>query len=314
MSVAVSATEFADHCFGRGHSRKWAPMPVAHRYAEVSHQIQTYLGKRSGTPTIVLSASLIAGIGLADYLTGYHLSFGLFYVAPVFLLSWYGSRTAGILGSGFCAITWLLANSFTAPQEVDTLILAWNTFIRFGFFVIIASLLAFLRAAYSREAELARIDPLTGLINSRAFRESADRELLRAKRERHPLTVLYLDLDNFKDLNDRLGHSAGDEVLVAFAGLLKRAVRATDLIGRLGGDEFVVLLPDTSRSGGEMVGEKIHEDVSRDTRFKESGISVSIGAVTADKPPSTIDDLLTLADASMYEVKRARRRATGQLP
>ncbi len=283
------------------------------RAASMNSWIRKYLAGRSSTQMMALSGILIAAIGAADYLTGYHLSFGLFYVAPVFLLSWYGSRTVGILGASLCAITWLFADSYTAPPEIDSVILAWNTVIRFGFFVIIAFLLASLRAAYARETALARTDALTGLTNSRAFRESAAQELLRARRASYPLTMLYLDLDNFKRLNDRFGHAAGDEMLREFAKALRGAVRATDLVGRIGGDEFVVLLPNTTELQGEVVIAKIRYVLQQSPRFVQHGISASIGAVTAIDPPSTIDDFIASADAIMYEMKRAGEGARAQV-
>ncbi len=271
----------------------------------VSDLIRSHLARRSSAPMMVLSVLLIAGIGITDRMTGYHLSLGLFYVAPVSLLSWYGSRRAGLLGASACAMTWLLANSFTAPPEVLPMIIVWNTLIRFGFFAIIATLLTTLHDSLVREEELARVDHLTGLMNSRAFHESADLELMRARRGEYPLTLLYLDLDHFKKLNDRLGHVAGDAVLVTFARALQRGVRATDLVCRIGGDEFVVMLPNTSREQGERVASKIHELVSGDDQLAGHGIAVSIGAVTVDAPPSTIDELVAVADAAMYEAKRA---------
>lgn len=254
---------------------------------------------------MVLSVLLIAGIGITDHMTGYHLSVGLFYVAPVSLLSWYGSRRAGLFGAGASAMTWLLANSFAAPPEVLPMIIVWNTMIRFGFFAIIAFLLTTLHGSLLRQAELARLDPLTGLMNSRAFRELADLELMRARRSEYPLTLLYLDLDHFKKLNDRLGHVAGDAILVTFARALENGVRATDIVCRIGGDEFVVLLPNTSHEQGDRVALKIHELVSADEQLSRHEIAVSIGAVTVDEPPSTIDELVAVADERMYEAKRS---------
>lgn len=268
--------------------------------------LRSQVNDQAGIRLLGLSATLlIFGIGLADYTTGYHLSVGLFYVAPVSLLSWYGSRRAGVIGSAFSALTWLLANLYSAPPEIARSIILWNTMIRFGFFVIIAFLLASLRASHVREKELARTDPLTGLANGRAFRERAELELLRSRRVEQPLTLLYLDLNHFKTLNDRLGHPAGDLVLTEFAQVLLAAVRVTDVVCRLGGDEFVVLLPDTSDTQGQLVVSKIHQAVSGDPRLARHGLSVSIGSATTTEVPTTIDDLVTAADSAMYSAKRS---------
>lgn len=268
--------------------------------------LRSQLTDESGVRVLALSATLlIFGIGLADYTTGYHLSVGLFYVVPVSLLSWYGSRRAGVLGSAFSALTWLAANFYSAPPEIARSIIVWNTLIRFGFFAIIAFLLASLRASHVREKELARTDPLTGLANGRAFRERAEFELMRSRRVGQPLTLLYLDLNHFKTLNDRLGHPAGDLALTEFAEVLVSAVRATDVVCRLGGDEFVILLPDTSESQAGLVIEKIHDAVSGDVRLARHGLSVSIGSASTTEIPSTIDDLVAAADSAMFAAKRA---------
>lgn len=274
------------------------------RPAGIVSRLGAVLSERPA-PTIAVAALLIAGIGVADYLTGYDLSFGLFYVAPVSMLAWLRSRKTGVLAAAVSAVVWLVANTYTAPPEIAPAIIVWNTMIRFGFFVIIAWLVATLRASHLREVEMARIDPLTGLMNSRAFREAADRELARARRTGQPITVLYLDLDKFKSVNDRRGHAAGDALLVAFARTLETAVRATDVVGRLGGDEFVVLLPDTDGEKGLVVAAKIRESVVTDDRFARDGITVSVGLATLDEPPDDIDVLVGSADEAMYRAKRA---------
>lgn len=253
-----------------------------------------------------LALLLIGLIGLADYLTGYDLSFGLFYVAPVSLMAWYGSRSAGTSVAGLSAAVWLIANGITAPDGIVPTIIIWNTMIRFGFFGIIALLVAAVRAAHDREKMLARTDQLTGLMNGRAFREIAERELLRATRVGLPITLLYLDLDNFKTVNDRRGHAAGDDLLLAFGRALENAVRATDVVARVGGDEFVVLLPDTSEQDGSVVAVKIQQAIANDERFTRDGVSVSVGATTTGENPATVDDLVSQADEAMYVAKAAR--------
>ncbi|HTC77354.1 MAG TPA: diguanylate cyclase, partial [Terriglobales bacterium] len=105
-----------------------------------------------------------------------------------------------------------------------------------------------LAAALAAEKELSRSDPLTGLPNRRAFYEVALAEADRARRYRHPLSLAYLDVDNFKQVNDDYGHDAGDELLVRVAEVLRRNLRNNDIVARLGGDEFAMLLPETPAS------------------------------------------------------------------
>ena len=94
-----------------------------------------------------------------------------------------------------------------------------------------------------------RSDPLTGVANSRVFLELLKREIARARRYKRPLTLAYLDLDNFKSVNDILGHAMGDKVLQTVVSTVNANIRVTDVVGRLGGDEFVLLLPETDMQG-----------------------------------------------------------------
>ena len=269
--------------------------------------IVSLLTKCSRLSILLISVALTLTIGALDFVTGYDLSFGLFYTAPIILLSWYVSRPAAILGALFSAITWYFANSLAAPAPIRQPVLLWNTAIRFGFFVAIAYPLIALREAYTREKESARTDPLTGVANSRAFHDYAKLELMRAKRVGYPLTLLYLDLDNFKTINDTHGHGAGDELLMKIGRALKGALRATDLVGRLGGDEFAILLPDTTEEQATIVIRKIEQTVSRETHAMESTVGVSIGAATPTMLPAIINEMIAMADKRMYQAKKSKR-------
>ena len=125
------------------------------------------------------------------------------------------------------------------------LVLAIVFVLRTALFLVFVEVVAALRHALDREKESARTDPLTGVSNRRHFIELTAAALAFARRYRRPMTIAYLDLDNFKQINDRLGHQAGDEVLRAVARTVRNRLRATDVVGRLGGDEFAVCLPET---------------------------------------------------------------------
>lgn len=155
------------------------------------------------------------------------------------------------------------------------------------------------------------LDPLTGTLNRRAFMQLWRRERARALRLRSPLSLVIIDLDLFKSINDQYGHQAGDEVLRAIAHALRQATRDTDIVARFGGEEFVLLLPDTALQGAVEVAEKIREATERSTLLLSPDhrpISLTLSAGVAEwTPHEPFESLYQRADAALYEAKRAGR-------
>lgn len=163
---------------------------------------------------------------------------------------------------------------------------------------------------------LAAHDPLTGLLNRRAFRERVRRELRLSAREATPVSVLMLDLDRFKLINDQWGHPAGDAVLTQAAHLLTQHLRTTDLVGRWGGEEFIVLLPHTDRQQAGLLAEKLRlaqAQAETDWEGQTLKITASYGVATRE-PGSTadLDDLVALADQALYDAKHQGRNQVVQ--
>ena len=160
-------------------------------------------------------------------------------------------------------------------------------------------------------AEQAHRDPLTGLPNRRLFRMEGERMLALAHRQVWPVTLLYLDLDGFKEVNDRLGHQAGDAALRRVASRLQNQMRGSDLLARLGGDEFVILLDAASEEECEVMIERYREEVGAPMIIHGRPVTLgaSIGVAFHPRQAATIDDLLRLADRDMYREKEARKRA-----
>jgi len=159
--------------------------------------------------------------------------------------------------------------------------------------------------------KLALTDPLTGLANRRAFQQALEAELSRVARHGRPASLLFLDLDHFKGVNDAHGHAVGDEVLAAFALVLKRGSRRGDLAARIGGEEFAVLLPTTGVVPAGLVAERIR----RATETRPLGravsvpVTVSIGLTSTEgqaQPPAA-EELLRRADAALYRAKAEGR-------
>ena len=164
-------------------------------------------------------------------------------------------------------------------------------------------LLSALKKAHRHEKKLARIDNLTGAINSRFFYELMQKEIDRSQRNLQPLTVVYVDLDNFKFVNDNFGHSVGNQVLIAVVEQAKSHLRKVDVIARLGGDEFVFLLPETDQIAAHAAILKLQVCLLDEMRSNNWPVTFSIGVLTCLEPPQTIDELIRQADDLMYSVK-----------
>lgn len=177
-----------------------------------------------------------------------------------------------------------------------------------------AGLLFFSLTRERREAEqrnFALSDPLTGLLNRRAFGDFADRMARRRTAARHELALLVLDLDHFKQINDRYGHEVGDRMLKAFADTAEACVRPTDQLFRMGGEEFCFVLPETSLNDAVAIAERIRkafESIDVETTVGLASATVSIG-IAASQFAVELDVLLAAADAAVYEAKaRGRNR------
>lgn len=167
-----------------------------------------------------------------------------------------------------------------------------------------------LSEANARLEALATTDALTGLANRRHFLDVAERECQRSHRFEHPLSVLALDIDHFKQVNDTYGHAGGDEALRKIADDLRAGVRQLDVIGRLGGEEFCVLLPETSQRNALVLAERLRERVAASVAQTPSGtvkLTVSIGVAGREREELDIQSALVRADDLLYEAKRAGR-------
>ncbi|GLQ98032.1 GGDEF domain-containing protein [Dyella mobilis] len=158
--------------------------------------------------------------------------------------------------------------------------------------------------------ELARIDPLTGVINRLGLLEASEALVTRARNRREPIGVLLIDADHFKSINDRFGHDDGDRVLLELVANIRRMLRAGDLVGRVGGEEFLVLSPSVESSDLMALAERIRGAVERSSFFiagQRCELTVSIGAAIADSDELDLMAARRRADIALYEAKRAGR-------
>ena len=179
----------------------------------------------------------------------------------------------------------------------------FNTFTQLSSFVLVALLVGRIGDRLGVERELSRKDNLTSLPNRRAFYELAEVLMAGARRSKRPFTLAYLDLDDFKVVNDQHGHHQGDRALRRAADVIRSATRSSDVVARLGGDEFVVYLPDTDPDAAQPMLERLRESLS--TRQDGWPITASIGAVSFLEPPATLEEAVHDVDALMFRAKRA---------
>ncbi len=248
---------------------------------------------------------LLAIIGNIDYIIGNEISFFVFYVVPVVYAAWYGNKKLGLLFALMSAYVWFYAHRATGQCYSQAWIFFWNGAVRLTFFLLAAHWVSEIKLHLVRESLMARVDGLTGCVNSTALKQQCAIIFPLSVRFGSPLTLAYIDLDNFKKINDQRGHAEGDRVLQAVAATFLQSVRSTDVVARMGGDEFVILLPNTDIDDAKFLFDNLRKKLLECTRLNDWAIGFSIGVIAYTKLPGNIDDMIGRADALMYRVKQS---------
>jgi len=253
---------------------------------------------------LAISSSLIGVIGTIDCLTGYQISVSVFYLMPVAIASWYAGRREGMFIATLACSSWFAADIIAEHPYENLAVPIWNALVRLAFFTFNAFLVAALRVSLLRQYGLARTDSLTGAFTRRAFEERLEHDLELARRKKSPLTVAFVDLDDFKAINDTRGHMAGDQALCLTVQVLQNTTRRTDTVARLGGDEFALVFPDTERQGAVEIATKIMHKLREALRSLAPELTCSIGVITFEAIPLELNEAVRSADALMYQAKR----------
>lgn len=262
--------------------------------------------KVSKTVWIVLGVLLLSMVAFLDYITGVEFSFSLFYLLPISLISWAISERFGLVFAFLGSCVWIGVDIWSGNSNRTSNLFAymWNATTRLGFFLLPVFMIR-LNRALQREKELARTDFLTGVLNARFFHELAQMEINRSIRYKRPFTLAFIDVDNFKTMNDTFGHTTGDIVLRAIGMNIKTHLRRTDIVARVGGDEFVVLLPETNAQIAPVAISNMQRALLNEMNENGWSVTFSIGVLTLSDPRLSVDEMLGRTDKLMYIVKNS---------
>lgn len=263
--------------------------------------------------TVARSVSIVAIplLGVADYASGPDLAFAVLYLLPLSIIGWTSADQPALprLSTLLAAATWLLADLSSGATYSHPAVPIWNTATRLITFLIVVMLLQNLRAAFVEQEKLARTDALTRIANARSFMEQVTAEVQRTRRHGSPLSLAYIDVDDFKSINDTHGHAGGDQVLKRVGRALQQNTREIDVVGRLGGDEFAILMPSTDEAGAAKVMESLPTRLAAAMSDLPFDVTLSTGCVTFLDAPAGVGEILHAADELMYESKKAGKNA-----
>lgn len=259
--------------------------------------------------TLAFTALVVSG----DATTGADVAFTSLYYLPIAFGGWFGGRRLADAVAIVATLTALLVD-LTSHAQRSAYLHVWNFACHAGVFITFAAVVPRLRELLRSERTRSLLDPLTGVLTRAGFFDLADREVLRARRTGRPLAVMYVDLDDLKQLNDEHGHATGDQALQVVGSVLRGELRSIDVAGRLGGDEFAAMLPDTTLGAAAVVATRIRNQVVADAGLRGLATSVSIGVACFIGPIESTEALVAAADRKMYlEKQRARAGAAVRL-
>ena len=256
-------------------------------------------------PVIVIAICIIllAITGYFDYITGYEISLSVFYSFPIIITSWFVGIYTGLFFSFVCMFV-IVYVDYLSKKYIDvSIIFLWNNSAVLGFYLFSTITISEIKRILIREIKSSRTDPLTQIANSRYFLEESRKEIERSIRYNHPLTCVFLDCDNFKNVNDTYGHSTGNELLKNIAKTISGCIRSTDIVARLGGDEFAILMPETGSELSFSAITSINNTLLKSMKEKNWDVTFSIGIATFIKLPNNVNEIIHESDKLMYLAK-----------
>lgn len=261
-----------------------------------------YLERISTRTAVAYSAAMLVAIAVGDYVIGRELGLSSLYLIPVMLITWKYSATAGVAMAMLAYGLWGGITLHETGKSYLAFVL-WEGAFKLATALLFIFALSRLRDSLARVSLLARKDSLTDLANRGSFYEFVNHEMLRCQRYGGVISIVFIDLDNFKAVNDRFGHDAGDEALRVVAQTMRAQLRSTDLPSRFGGDEFAVMLAGMDAHGASQATQILQSRLLGAMRERGWPITFSIGLATFNKVPASVDEMIKQADRLMYKIK-----------
>jgi diguanylate cyclase (GGDEF)-like protein len=257
-----------------------------------------WIAASAGTAVLIGLTALHAALS-------YTSAFRALYVLPIWLATRMGGRISGLVLVVFSTLAGTLSEWQLGHAPGETI--GSNFVLRFIALGGLMMLIAQVELALQKHQKMSLKDPLTGLLNRHALREFGRHAFTRALIRHQQVTVVVIDCDNFKHLNDTYGHHAGDQVLTLLARCLESETRQTDVLARTGGDEFAVVLQNTQLDEARQIMYRVDRTFVRSARDIGYEAGLSIGYGTTEGALSELEAVLELADRSMYEHKQAKK-------
>ncbi|HEU5210808.1 MAG TPA: GGDEF domain-containing protein [Longimicrobiales bacterium] len=253
---------------------------------------------------VALGIFTLIVVAAAQALLDPALPLDLLFVLPVAVIAMAGGRPLGVTSGVAAAVLRSLVELWRGPGHEHPAIAVLSFLLGALVYMLTAWFAAEITTAALRARASALTDPLTGLGNRRFFEDVAERELNRSQRYARPLALAFINIDDFRSVNEERGHAAGDALLRRVAQELPSGIRRSDIVARLGGDVFAVLLPETPAEGAEVAMGKLRERLRATAREGGFDVRFSVGVATLDTGATTLKALMSAADATMYAAKR----------
>lgn len=246
-------------------------------------------------------------IGYLHYITGPLIEFHLFFFIPIIIASWFTSQFFSYLILLLVIVSWTLGDYLIVKKNENLLPFSLNAVMHALIIIYLNYLLGYIRQLLIKESQLAREDSLTKISNRRGFYEYGETAVSTANRLQLPITGIFIDLDEFKSINDTYGHKTGDKLLYEIAQIIKEGIRKTDVVGRLGGDEFCIILLNVDSKQAKDFSENLRTKLNEKIRQHGWKTTISMGVVSYESTPVSFQDLIQGADNLMYQVKKNGR-------